>query len=287
MYDAGLFLVIMVIEKVINNNVISSFENGAEVIVTGKGIGFGKKHGDEIDKEKIEKIFHLPEENVSQYEKLVSKMPYEHVRLANQIIHNAKLQLNRHLNRNVYITLTDHLNFAIERSKKGIVFHNELLWEISKFYKAEFDIGKQAVKLVKEATGVALPDDEAGFIALHIVNAEMDGDMRTTSDLPAIIKDVVNIVTYTLGINIDEESISYERFITHLKFLTQRAIAGTVYGEDDELFLEGVQNHYKKEYACASKITEYLSKKLNFTASEEERVYLTVHIARIVKESKI
>ena len=110
--------------------------------------------------------------------------------------------------------------------------------------------------------------------------------MRTTSDLPAIIKDVVNIVTYPLGINIDDDSIIYERFITHLKFLTQRAIAGKVYSEDDELFLEGIQNHYKKEYGCAGKIIEYLSKNLNFTASEEEKVYLTVHISRIVKESK-
>ena len=122
MYDTSLFFGIMVIEKVTNNNGVSSFDNGSEVIVTGKGVRFGKKHGEVIDKEKIEKIFHLPAENASQYEKLVSKMPYEHVRLANQIIHNAKLQLNRHLNRNVYITLTDHLNFALERGKKGIVF---------------------------------------------------------------------------------------------------------------------------------------------------------------------
>ena len=50
----------MIIQKVINNNVVSTFDsNGKEVILMGKGIGFRKKTGDELDKTKIEKIFTL------------------------------------------------------------------------------------------------------------------------------------------------------------------------------------------------------------------------------------
>ena len=50
----------MIIQKVINNNVVSTFDaNGKEVILMGKGIGFRKKAGDELDKNKIEKIFTL------------------------------------------------------------------------------------------------------------------------------------------------------------------------------------------------------------------------------------
>ena len=47
----------MIIQKVINNNVVSTFDsNGKEVILMGKGIGFRKKTGDELDKTKIELI---------------------------------------------------------------------------------------------------------------------------------------------------------------------------------------------------------------------------------------
>ena len=50
----------MIIQKVINNNVVSTFDsNGKEVILMGKGIGFRKKTGDELDKTKIEKIQHI------------------------------------------------------------------------------------------------------------------------------------------------------------------------------------------------------------------------------------
>ena len=46
----------MIIQKVINNNVVSTFDsNGKEVILMGKGIGFRKKTGDELDKTKIER----------------------------------------------------------------------------------------------------------------------------------------------------------------------------------------------------------------------------------------
>ena len=58
----------MQIIKVINNNVISSEDDkGKEIVVMGKGIGFGKKAGEEIDETKIEKVFSLPDESTSQF----------------------------------------------------------------------------------------------------------------------------------------------------------------------------------------------------------------------------
>ena len=158
----------MQILRVINNNVISSLDDEKrEVVVMGKGVGFQKKAGDLVDASRIEKIFQLPKEHTNQYERLVSNMPYEHIKMAEEIIQYAARTLKRHLNKNIYITLTDHLDCAIERQKQGTVFQNALLWEIRKFYEEEFQIGCRAVALVKEKTGVELPEDEAGFIALR------------------------------------------------------------------------------------------------------------------------
>lgn len=58
----------MIIQKVINNNVVSTFDtNNREVILMGKGIGFRKKAGDELDKNKIEKIFTLDQRSNSPF----------------------------------------------------------------------------------------------------------------------------------------------------------------------------------------------------------------------------
>lgn len=141
----------MRILKVINNNVICSLdENQQEVVIMGKGIGFQKKKGEEVETEKIEKIFRIPRESSSQFEQLVRDMPYAHMQLAEQVIAYAKEHLGKHLNKNIYITLTDHLNFAVERIKQGAEFQNALLWEIQKFYHEEYQIGLKAIEMVKD-----------------------------------------------------------------------------------------------------------------------------------------
>lgn len=96
----------MQILRVINNNVISSLDDEKrEVVVMGKGVGFQKKAGDLVDASRIEKIFQLPKEHTNQYERLVSDMPYEHIKMAEEIIQYAARTLKRHLNKK-------HLHYA-------------------------------------------------------------------------------------------------------------------------------------------------------------------------------
>ena len=277
----------MRILKVINNNVVSSLdEKQQEVVIMGKGIGFQKKKGDEIDQEKVEKIFCIPRENSSQFEQLVKDIPYEHMQLAEKVIRYAKEKLGKHLNKNIYITLTDHLNFAVERQKQGAEFQNALLWEIQKFYQQEYQIGLKAIEMVKDKLGVELPEDEAGFIALHIVNAEMDGDIRQAGDITTMIKDMINIVRYTFGVELDESSLSYERFVTHLKFFVQRAVRGEMYESDDIEFNRSIQKRYPLGYECALKMQDYVNKKMKYEVSEEELTYLTIHITRVIRRDR-
>lgn len=277
----------MNILKVINNNVISALDdNGNEIVLMGKGIGFQKNSKDVVDESKIEKRFSLPQEHSSNFEELVQKMPYEHIRLANEAITYASKSLNRELNRNIYITLTDHLNFSIERQKKGITLHNALLWEIKKFYSAEYQIGLDILKMVEDELGVVLPEDEAGFIALHIVNAEMEGNgnMSKVQKIPATIRDILNIVRYTFQEELNEGSLSYERFLTHVKFFVQRFINNEVYDETDMELYEMLQERYPKAFACAKKIGRYMEENKGYQVPEVEISYLTAHIARITRK---
>lgn len=280
----------MKITKVINNNAAYSVdEQGREIIVVGKGVGFQKKAGEALDGRRVEKVFRFMPEQNSQYEQLVAALPYEHIRLAGDIIHHAKQVLGKPLNTNIYITLTDHMNFAIERQKKGIAFQNALLWEIKRFYQAEYEIGLWAIDRVKEQTGIQLPEDEAGFFTLHIVNAEMAGASGQAAEFPTILKGALNIVRRYLRLEINESSISYERFITHLKFLMQRMVEGNCYDEADAISREmwdDVRTNYPKCYQCAKLVHSYIRQYISAPESEEELIYLTVHIARIARTAQ-
>lgn len=124
----------MKIAKIMNNNVVSALDEGnREIIVLGKGIGFQKHNGDLIDEAKVEKIFRLSEPARSKFEKLVEEIPYEYVSYTDEIVREATETLGMELNKNIYITLTDHLHFAIERYRRNITFQNALLWEIKGF----------------------------------------------------------------------------------------------------------------------------------------------------------
>ena len=276
----------MKIAKIMNNNVVSALDEGnREIIVLGKGIGFQKHNGDLIDEVKVEKIFRLSEPARSKFEKLVEEIPYEYVSYTDEIVREATETLGMELNKNIYITLTDHLHFAIERYRRNITFQNALLWEIKRFYSREYEVGLKAVDLLKEREGVALSVDEAAFIALHIVNAEMDINLSRTLSVPGMIKDLLNIVRYTFHVDLDEEGLSYERFVTHLKFFIQRTLKRQCYPTEELELYELYRKKAPKSYECAKKIKKYMEEKTDTEVTDEEMMYLTVHISRVIKET--
>lgn len=272
----------MKIEKIINNNLVRSInEKGQYVILMGCGIGFQKKIGSTVDESKITQIYTLQDKN-SKLEELLTRVPEEYVQTANEVISYAKFSLGKKLNDNIYITLTDHICFAVERFKQGIVVKNALLWEIRRFYNHEFLIAKDALQIIKRRLNIELPEDEAGFITLHLVNATMDSmDLGITTEMMHVIERILSIVKYHFKVEIDEYSLRYERFLPHLKFFVQRVFTDTEINEPDKGFLLALKEQYRNEYLCTLKVRDYMMKEYGKELTEDELIYLTVHLRRI------
>lgn len=273
----------MRVERVINNNVISAIDvDGCEVVVMGKGIGFGMKPGREIQTDAVEKIFKMDNQgSVDRLAELMKKMPIEHILVADEIIDYAKNTLGKRMNPNIYITLTDHVNFTLERYKKGMMFDNPLLWEVKHFYPSEYLIGEYAIALIERKLGIRLEVDEAASVALHIVNAEYNAAMNETMNITRLIKEVLGIVKEYLQTDLDEESLYYSRFITHLKFLSQRIFTKERNGSQEAKLAEMIISLYPEEYKCGRKIGDYIKEHYGHIIPEEELSYLTLHIKRI------
>lgn len=273
----------IIIEKVINNNIISAYEkSGAEVIVMGRGIGFKKKQGEVVPADQISKIFRIKSRTLTEkFKELLANMPLERVRISDEIISHAKDHLKLKLNQSIYVTLTDHINFAIERVSQGIEPQNALLWEIKRFYPQEFQLGIYALELIHDRLGILLPEDEAGFIALHFVNAEYGTDIRDAVKFPDQMQAIVDIVERELGILLDESSLHYERFMTHIKFLIQRIYRKELLSSEDRELSLMMQRKYPREYQCSVKVAEYIMQATGCRLSEEEIMYLSVHIRRV------
>ena len=273
----------IIIEKVINNNIISAYEkSGAEVIVMGRGIGFKKKQGEVVPADQISKIFRIKSRTLAeQFKELLANMPLERVRISDEIISHVKDHLKLKLNQSIYVTLTDHINFAIERVSQGIEPQNALLWEIKRFYPQEFQLGIYALELIQDRLDILLPEDEAGFIALHFVNAEYGTDIRDAVKFPDQMQAIVDIVERDLGMLLDESSLHYERFMTHIKFLIQRIYRKELLSSEDRELSLLMQRKYPREYQCSLKVAEYIMQATGSRLSEEEIMYLSVHIRRV------
>lgn len=277
----------MTVDKVINNNLVRSYKDGKEVLVMGKGLGFKRQKGDVIDESLIERVYTIEEkEDRSHLESLLKDIPYTYLRVTNEIVNYARNALGKKLSDNIYLTLVDHISFAIERQKQGIQIRNALLWEIKRFYNHEYLIGKEALDIIERRLEIRLPEDEAGFIALHIVNAQLDNSgMQQTMEMTKMIQNIMNIVKYYFRVELDESSLDYERFLTHLKYFMQRLYSGARLNDMDQEFYDMIRNKYRNEFQCAKKIEEYVKKETNRTLTEDELIYLTVHIRRVTSDT--
>ena len=273
----------MEISKVLNNNVAVVIENNEEKIVMGRGICFKKKTVDTIEPETIDKVFYLHNQEVlSRFKELVVDIPLEYLEIGEEIMDEARLNLGKALNDNIYISMVDHIYTAVVRAKDDILVKNALLWDIQRFYKEEYQIGKKALEIIEKKTGVLLPNDEAGFIALHIVNGQLDEDVHDMYEITKIMQEIENIVRYHFKIEFNEESAYYYRFITHLKFFAQRLVEHKKQNKQEDDLLEVVQVKYANAYQCVEKIAIYIKNQYNYELYDEEKLYLTIHIHRVV-----
>lgn len=276
---------VMKIAKVLNNNVVTVLDaQQRELVIMGRGIAFKKQPGDPVDEDKIEKTFRLESKEISQKLKtMLEETPIEYMDISDEIIQYAQALLGSPFHDSIYISLTDHIQFAIERHRKGLEIKNALLWEIKRVYKKEFAIGMKALGMIEDKLGVMLPEDESGFIALHLVNARMNSDMSETVSITNIVKDILNIIQRNFEIDLDEDSLSYYRFLTHLKFFAKRVLSGNVLESADNILYDVVKEQYPESFACAEKIREYTRKIYKRDLTEDEMLYLTIHIERVVK----
>lgn len=280
----------MVIQRILTNNVLIVVNgNNKEQIVCGKGIGYKKKIGDKIDPNMVERVFILARGEMSQQlEELLNDIPIEYIEVANQIIEMAKIDLGKKLNDSLLISLSDHLYSSIDRFLDGVNISNGLIWDIKQFYELEFEIGLKALDLIEAQFKLRLPEAEAAYIALHLVNAEMDdSSMEEVYNITKVIQDITNIVKYYFSIEFDIKSAYYYRFITHLKFFARRLFEKNQYQEEDDLdFLEVVKVKYETAYKCVCKIGMFLEKKYQYQLTDEEKLYLSIHIQRAVYKGR-
>lgn len=279
----------MIIKKILNNNVVITLnEHHEEIVVMGKGLAYGKKTGDVIETHKINKIFEMSlKESQKKMINMLKDIPIEYMEISDQVIQKARKELKSEIDDSLYISLTDHIHTSIERYREGIPLKNQLLLEIRHFYKKEYELGLWALSLIEAKYHIHMDDDEAGFIAMHIVSNEVGKNISDVYEMTSFIQDILELVKDYFHRDFDEESLSYYRFVTHLKFFGLRVFNQTKHNHDESLnndLLEIMKEKYVHPYLCALEIKNFIERQYHYYLEDEEILFLTIHVAKIISD---
>lgn len=278
----------MKINRLINNNIVSVNEDGIEKIVMGKGLGFGKKSGDSVDESRVEKIFIIEKnEDIDKYLQLLKEIPVEYFIFSEEIISEADEKFGKKMNSSIHISLADHIYNSVKRNRDNITIKNVLTYDIRRYYPEHYNIGIGAIDTLNEKYNLDLNEDEASFIALHIINSYSDNTGNSeVEEITSIINAVLKIIKYEFNQDLRESSIHYDRFITHLKFFAKRVISNEKYeGAIDFDLFELVKTKYKLAYEVSLKVKKFIEETYGYEVKNDELLYLTVHIENIINKT--
>lgn len=272
--------------KVFNNNAVSVImPDGREAILVGNGLGFGRRPGDVIDKSRVSKVYYVQNELQTKFLKMLDNVTPQVMQAAERISLAAEEQ-GILLSSKSTISLVDHISFALERVEKGTFLPNLMLSEIRMLYPKEYAVGQRALELVRQFCGVQLPEDEAGYIALHLVAGAADGALAY--DTVKFVMAVKEIICDTYHCTFEEESLETIRLTVHLKFLAARILRHTPWQDAglESMYTVLLQRDSRNE-VCLQRINAYLRQEFDYELDHQEQVYLLIHLTKIVRDRPI
>ena len=275
----------MKIKKKLNNNVIIAVnEMLTEFVLVGNGIAYGKSINDDIQLDCADKIFTTQGKGVAEkLSRIIEDIPLEYVKVCDEIINSAKKQLNENLNEKIYLTLIDHISFAIERHNSGIDISSLLKWEIKKIAPKEYAVGLNALDIIEKRLNIRLPNDEAVYIAFHILDSRIREDDFTVKTI-ALTRQILEIVKSEFDVQCDENYQPYNRFLIHIQYLARRIFKQDMALRNDNTLMiyEKLKYELPQCYRCVCMIEKKIDDEYDFKLNENEKAYLMIHLHNLI-----
>ena len=267
--------------RILNNNALLAEEkgDGSERILLGKGIGFGKRAGDEVTIDEGVQVY-TPVVREEQHSAIhaVNAIDPVYIETAGKIIEAAEKVFDS-INGDILLPLADHLAFAARRERENIFLSNPFIPDIKILFGKEYAVALESRSIIEEMTGYRISDDEAGFIALHIHSGLSDEVVSETLKATQLIDESMQIIEEHLEKEMQKEALNYIRLMSHLYYMVVRTKTGEAVNIDLNEF---VQEKYPEAMKIAALICDNMAEKLERQIMQEEVGFLAIHIQRMI-----
>lgn len=276
----------MIVVKRINNNAVLCIDSaGHQVVALGKGLA-KTIVGKEIDLSFVDHTFYDVE---PRYVELMRDLSLEYLELSAQIVNVARGMLAYALSPNIEIALADHLQFAVQRMKDRVYLSAPLSYDLQQNYPLEYKIAQWSIDLIKRNCEVNLPDNEVAGIAMCLVNGAYSSAGAVSSEMAKtqddVLEKIVDIIEREMGVIVDREGFGFARFATHVQYLIRRVASGQSIESDNSDMYAKASSDNADVSSCVDDIARLLSLTYQQGLTDEEKLYLILHVNRICSRS--
>ena len=269
--------------KALNHNgvVAIDMDMHKEYILLGKGIGFGKKVNERFEAPEDTQIYLLQKEtDRGSTKEIIKNIEPEFLEVASTIIMEAEKKFKK-VDKNILCPLADHIAFAVKRIKNNEQISNPLTQDIRALFSEEYEVARKAKDIIREAAGVEISDDEVGYIALHIHSSLGNEKISQAMETAILVRDCITSIEQKTGKTIDIESLSYNRLMSHIKYMATRTLKGEPIKLDMNDYIKG---RFPESFEISEDICRKLGSELNKEVKEVEIGYLAMHIERVLSD---
>ncbi|MFL0249609.1 PRD domain-containing protein [Clostridium neuense] len=266
------------IKKVLNNNVVIATNHDKDFVLVGKAIGFNSKKGGKISKDKVESTFVKQSLKKTNFDEVIKNIDGKVIGVCEEIISMCEKELNLKFTEAIHVSLPDHINFAFHRIEKGVKIENPFLYEISALYPKEYRLAQRALDMINGRFKTNLPEDEIGFICMHINAAIKQRGVSDTLAYTKKIGSIMELISKLLRKKFDKGSLAYVRTVTHISFVLDRVINKKTIKND---LLDNIKKELYNEYDLAIKVVMKIEDLFSVKVPEDEIGYIALHLKRL------
>lgn len=274
-----------IIKKINSSAVMCIDDDGRQLVALGRGIGFCEV-GSTLGIDRIERTFYDVD---ARYLEALGSLPREIVEFASQFADIASGMFSYELSPNIAFILADHIAFAIKRARENIAFKTPLAFDVAQQYPLEYRLGTLIVQRIESTFNVRLAEDEAaGMVMVLINNITKPGDSESACDgheFCRFLERATLLIERIMRVKIDRSSFNYARYATHLQYLFRRVKAGEAIESSNAPMYASLKESYPAERRCAERIEKLIVQETGKGLSDEEKLYLLLHVNRIVSTS--
>lgn len=182
----------------------------------------------------------------------------------------------------VYINLTIHIALAIKRIEAGeeIKLDSSTLENLKK--RKEFEMAYTLTQLLREYTGVELPEDEVGYITMHLLGLDYKSNLN--AEHKNLIKNVVHTIikeaNKSFHVDFSNDKLLVDGLTNHLMYTLTRIKSNLNIRNP---MLKEIKEKYNLLFDKTKKIMNIVQNKYNIDIPEDEIGYIAIHLGAAIE----